>query len=810
MAFRVGEAEVVIGGNVVPLKRDLAVAEGMVKTAGTKMAAGMSSAMKATMAGMGLALGAAGAAMLTKSILSIGADFERSMATVKGVMRATDSQFVALTATAKRLGETTEWTAGQAAGGLKFLGMAGFTAEKAIAALPGVLDLATAGGVELARSADIASNALSAMRLDVSELGRVNDVFVSTITRSNTNMEMLAEAFKYGAPKAQAYGYSIEELSGMIGALGNAGVQGSMAGTQLSFAFSRVAKVAKKLGLGEGAKLVDVLAAMNAQGYSAAQTMDAFGERGGRAALVLKGMIPNVLELTAANKAAGGEAKRLADTMRNTVTGAFTELKSAIEGIAIDAFSSQQSQLAGSIRGLTASVRDNKDAWVALAASLTTVAGWMVTLAAAAGRAMHSMFSSGTEEYQRFMKIVNAGFARMEDWGAVSSNGKEAMDAWLKAAEKRMSDFKLNPNWSRMLVPPTTAELRDSWATQSGVVPEFPVKMNVSINDEELKKEAEKAAKLLESELKAAQVEFEVTLVYNDENSQAAMLEQAQRMAPKTGALFEGKDLLNRPDTSYDPAAWALITAAEEEAIKLANEFNLALEQSPVGSQAQVMEEALLRAKGAQAEATLEREKTIQSESDMYKKHAEQITTVNELMATSMTDNLLDMADGTKKMGQAFKDMATGILRDLAAMIIKQAIFNALQAASRSIFGFSEGGVFSPGSGHSNEAFAAGGVIRKPTRFAYGGGIGLMGEKGAEAIMPLTNTSKGLGVMAQMPVNDNGKNGGVTLVLENLNINAVDSQSFFELTARNPEAILQPIKEALIIGDIGLRSLLKE
>ena len=104
--------------------------------------------------------------------------------------------------------------------------MAGFAADKAIKALPGTLDLATAGGIDLGRAADIATNALTAMGLQVEELTRVNDVFVGTITRTNTNMEMMAESFKYSAPLARAYGYSIEELSGLIGTLGNAGIQG--------------------------------------------------------------------------------------------------------------------------------------------------------------------------------------------------------------------------------------------------------------------------------------------------------------------------------------------------------------------------------------------------------------------------------------------------------------------------------------------------------------------------------------------------------------------------------------------------------
>lgn len=175
---------------------------------------------------LGVALG--GAAMLNvfKKMISIGVDFQYTMATVGGVMRATAEEMESLTATAKRMGETTEFTASQAGEALRFLGMAGFDAAEAAEALPGVLDLATAGTIDLGRAADIASNALTAMNLPVKQLTRVNDVFIGTITRSNVNMEQMAESFKYAAPVAKAYGYEIEELSGLIGALGDAGIQG--------------------------------------------------------------------------------------------------------------------------------------------------------------------------------------------------------------------------------------------------------------------------------------------------------------------------------------------------------------------------------------------------------------------------------------------------------------------------------------------------------------------------------------------------------------------------------------------------------
>ena len=70
----------------------------------------------------------------------------------------------------------------------------------------------------------------------------------------------MAESFRYAAPIANAYGVSVERLSALIGTLGNAGIQGSMAGTQLAFGFQKAARVFKELGMdGTGKDMVDAL-----------------------------------------------------------------------------------------------------------------------------------------------------------------------------------------------------------------------------------------------------------------------------------------------------------------------------------------------------------------------------------------------------------------------------------------------------------------------------------------------------------------------------------------------------------------------
>jgi len=336
---------------------------GMLEKSMVGSSARMSSAMKSQVVAMGgmiaAAMGIRAVVNEFRKAVTVGASFEQQMTTVGGVMRATAEDMAMVTDVARLMGETTEWTATQAGQALYYLASAGFNARQSAEALPGVLNLATAANVDLARSADIAANSLHAFGLPIEELGRVNDVFVGTFTRTNVLMDDMAESMKYAAPAAKAFGYSIEELAGLIGTLGNAGIKGSMAGTQLSMAMLQAAKAAKKYGY-ESADLLDVLDAMTKEGKNTLEVLEGFGIRAGRAALVLKDMSGEARELQETLGGVGGEAKTLADKMRSTIGGAWRELISVMESARIDVFGVFRDGLIGMVKSTTQWVRDNK------------------------------------------------------------------------------------------------------------------------------------------------------------------------------------------------------------------------------------------------------------------------------------------------------------------------------------------------------------------------------------------------------------------------------------------------------------------
>ena len=175
--------------------------------------------------------------------------FEASMSKVGAIARASDDDMKLLTNTARRLGAQTQFSATQAADAMSYLGMAGWKSSEIIKGMPGLLSLAAAGGTDLARTADIVSDNLTAFGLSAEQSQKMADIYATVITRTNTNVEMLGETMKYAAPVAKAFGTSMEETAALAGIMANSGIKASQAGTSLRSGFLRLAgppKMAQK------------------------------------------------------------------------------------------------------------------------------------------------------------------------------------------------------------------------------------------------------------------------------------------------------------------------------------------------------------------------------------------------------------------------------------------------------------------------------------------------------------------------------------------------------------------------------------
>ena len=178
--------------------------------------------------------------MFGKAMVEASMEFEDAMARVKSVCNATTEEMQMMTAEARKMGETTRYTATEAAKAMENLVRNGLSAEQATKALSSVLQLAQANAIGLDEAAVILTNTLNMFNLKVEDAARVNDVLSSTAANTATNVSELYDALANAAPVASVLGFSIEEVNAALGALAQRGVKGADAGTQLRMAFVKL------------------------------------------------------------------------------------------------------------------------------------------------------------------------------------------------------------------------------------------------------------------------------------------------------------------------------------------------------------------------------------------------------------------------------------------------------------------------------------------------------------------------------------------------------------------------------------------
>lgn len=290
-----------------------------------------------------------------KDTIDTFASFEATMSKVKAISGATAGEFEALNAKAKEMGATTKFTASEAGDAFTYMAMAGWDAEKMLGGISGIMSLAAADGLDLATTSDIVTDAITAFGLQASDSSRFADVLATASSSANTNVSMLGESFKYVAPLAGAMKYSVEDVSLALGLMANASVKGSMAGTSLKTALANMAaptdsmaKVMKKYNIsltdtdGNMKSLRDVLSNVRAEfrklgeAEQTAATKTLFGREAMAGMLaIINASQEDYDKLVEAIDNADGAAERMAATMLDNLSGSFTLLQSAAEGVKI-------------------------------------------------------------------------------------------------------------------------------------------------------------------------------------------------------------------------------------------------------------------------------------------------------------------------------------------------------------------------------------------------------------------------------------------------------------------------------------------
>ena len=214
-----------------------------VRTAGGNALGSLKSGLGSMVSGaVPQAMGMMGIGMGIADTINTYKNFQAQMSTVQAISGATGDSLKRLTDKAKEMGATTQFSATEAGQAMEYMAMAGWSDQQMLSGISGIMNLAGASNENLARVSDIVTDALSAFGLKAEESGHFADVLAAATSKSNTNVGLMGETFKYVAPIAGAMKFSIEDTSLAIGLMANAGIKGSEAGTALRSTLTRLVK----------------------------------------------------------------------------------------------------------------------------------------------------------------------------------------------------------------------------------------------------------------------------------------------------------------------------------------------------------------------------------------------------------------------------------------------------------------------------------------------------------------------------------------------------------------------------------------
>lgn len=193
--------------------------------------------------GLALVAGAGAIAKFFKESISTGLDLERSVNAFSGVTaqagesaEATAARMGKMREVAKALGSDTNLagvTARDAANAMLELAKGGMTAEQAMAAARGTLQLATAGQLDAAQAAAIQSAAINTFSLKATDAAHVADLLAAAANASSADVSDLGIALRQGGSVAAGFGVSIEDTLTALTMFSRMGINGSDAGTML-------------------------------------------------------------------------------------------------------------------------------------------------------------------------------------------------------------------------------------------------------------------------------------------------------------------------------------------------------------------------------------------------------------------------------------------------------------------------------------------------------------------------------------------------------------------------------------------------
>ena len=287
--------------------------------------------------------------------VTMSAQFEKAMNKIQALsydtstpIKQIQTEMAQMSELALKLGKDTIFSAKEVADAMGEMAAAGFSAQQIMEGMAGVTALAAAGQLKLAEAANIAAAVLQGFGIDATGMVQVADQMAKAAAMSAISVQDIGNAFKYVGPAAKAAGWSLAEVNAALVVLGNAGIRGEMGGTAVRNMISdliapskQAAEIMKTIGIqtmdssGKFMHLADIVDQLREKNLGLADGFKIWGVRFSEVLPLIQAGGDKLRGYTDEIARANGEAKRMADTMRQGLAGMWEELSGSVETLAI-------------------------------------------------------------------------------------------------------------------------------------------------------------------------------------------------------------------------------------------------------------------------------------------------------------------------------------------------------------------------------------------------------------------------------------------------------------------------------------------
>ena len=320
--------------------------------------------MKGSVLGFAAVLGIGGASL--RGFIETTAGFEAAVSKLSAILGTTPDQIKALTDNAKKLGETTKYTAAEATNLQTELAKLGFTKNEILSATESVLKFAQATDAGLAEAAALAGAAIRMFGAEASESKRYVSAMSIATTKSALSFAYLRDALPTVGPVAKAFNFEIEDTLALLGKLADSGFDASSAATATRNILLNLADSGGKLATALGGpvktlpELVSGLQKLKDKGVDLNTTLQLTDKRSVAAFNAFLQSGDKITPLRDAITGVEGDLDQMASTMGDNVKGAMAGLASAWESLMIKLSENTNGPLKDMISWFTGLLRDLK------------------------------------------------------------------------------------------------------------------------------------------------------------------------------------------------------------------------------------------------------------------------------------------------------------------------------------------------------------------------------------------------------------------------------------------------------------------